>query len=104
MPRSGGDEIAVNNNGLVNVRRLPLLNVEGALGDRRRSTALDTTGGGEDLYAVTDRGNRLRFLKKVPRDREKIFIVAQILRSPSAREEQPGELRRIDVAKRGRRL
>ena len=84
MPGPGGDQVAIDHRRLIHVGCAALLDIEGALGDRRKRPAADAAGRGENLDAVTERGHRLTGLEEMPSEPQQVLVIAEILRGPAA--------------------
>ena len=70
-----------------------------AFGDRGDRPVSDAIRRGDDLDTVADRRHGSIRLKEPPRDSQQVGIVAEILRSPSARTKETGIFVRTHIAK-----
>jgi len=87
---AAADHVSVDHAGLVDERPAADFEVELALWDRRHPAAFDAIGGGRDFDAVADAGNRHVLSEEVFRHSHEVFVVADVLGSSSAGEEDAG--------------
>jgi hypothetical protein len=94
---SPADEVAVHHARLVHESPAAHFEVEFTLRHGCHFAALDATGVSRYFHAVTYAGDGLVRLEEVPGNADKVFVIANILRRPSAGEEYTKIFLRLDV-------
>lgn len=100
MPGARGDEVARDDDRLIDIGRAAALGVELALGDRRDGSAAQHPRGGEDLDAVADARDGQVAREERPHDAHEIRIVAEVFGRAPAGEDEPLILVGADVLER----
>ncbi len=86
---SAADQIAVDHAGSIDVDASAHLQVEPTLGHRRHPPASHAVGPSGNLDAMTNAADRSSLFKEVPGHGDQVGIIPNVLRRPSAREEDP---------------
>ena len=97
---AAGEQVAVDDAGLVDEDAAAHLEVEPALGDAGHPPPADAVGPGRNFDAVADAGDRPVVVEEVLGDADQVGIVADIFRRPAAGEEDAGVVLGIDVLER----